>query len=376
MNEFIPYRLKNGMSFDREDENRVFEHLLSLRPHKHIDFPWNDIGLGNLFADCFSDCVRFCVDNQKWYIYNEGIWTVDKGDVKIHGLMQKLLLLLGYYITEIKDDLDEETYKTYKAYIHKCSSDNNIKRAISATRTNLPIEITQFDADPYLLNCTNGVYDLRRQTFRFARPEDYFTLSTAYPYPSPLFTEWCDRWYSFIDEITEGDKEKAAFLQRALGYSLLGINKEECMFVAYGQTRCGKGTLFNSIAKVLGSGAGGYGGTISPTLICESKYKEKDYNAAEPMLADTVGVRYLTMSETKSDARLDETSIKSLTGRDPRKTRQLHCLPFIFTPQFTIWLMTNFLPKVNDDSVFKSDRRWVVELLRTQGPFHPRYFSR
>lgn len=134
------------------------------------------------------------------------------------------------------------------------------------------------------------------------------------------------------------------------------------MFIAYGQTRCGKGTLFNSIAKVLGSGTeNGYGGTINSSLVCESKFKDRDYNAPEPMLADTIGVRYLTLSETKSNAVLDETAIKSLTGRDPRKTRQLHSTAFTFTPQFTIWLSTNFLPKVNDDSVFKSDRIWVIE---------------
>jgi putative DNA primase/helicase len=79
------------------------------------------------------------------------------------------------------------------------------------------------------------------------------------------------------------------------------------------------------------------------------------------MLADTVGVRYLTLSETKSNAVLDVTAIKSLTGRDPRKTRQLHTAAFTFTPQFTMWLSTNFLPKVNDDTIFKSDRIWVIE---------------
>jgi putative DNA primase/helicase len=172
----------------------------------------------------------------------------------------------------------------------------------------------------------------------------------------------CGRWHSFIDEITSHDKEKANYLQKALGYSLLGENTKECMFVAYGaKTRNGKGTLFNTIARVLGLGKeNGYGSTMKSGLICESKYKEKDYNAAEPMLADTVGIRYLTLSETKDDITLDEAAIKSLTGRDPLKTRQLHSSAFVFTPQFTIWLSTNFLPRVNDDSVFKSDRIWVI----------------
>ena len=361
MNDYIPYQLKNGMIFDKEDDGRLFELILSLRPHQHTDYLWNDIGLGNLYSTCFADRARFCVDNQKWYLYDNGLWAIDKGDIRSQGLMQKLLQMLHHYINEIKDDLPEDIFKAYKTYINKSSSDSILRRALNAAKNNMIIEITDFDANPYLLNCTNGVYDMEKRAFRYARPEDYFTLSTSCAYPTALNLHRCDRWYEFIDEIMEGDKEKAAFLQRALGYSLLGINTEECMFLPYGaKTRNGKGTLFNSIMKVLGS----YGGTINSSLICESKFKDKDYNAPEPMLADTVGVRYLTLSETKQKAVLDVNAIKSLTGRDPRKTRQLHSMPFTFTPQFTMWVSTNFLPIVNDDSIFKSDRIWVIEFTK------------
>ena len=40
----------------------------------------------------------------------------------------------------------------------------------------------------------------------------------------------CKRWEKFIDEVTMGDKDKADFLQRSLGYSLLGMSNEECGF--------------------------------------------------------------------------------------------------------------------------------------------------
>ena len=362
MNDVTPYTLKNGMTITDETDIKIFETLLELRPHKSINFLWNDIGLGNLFGICFQHIERFCVDNQKWYIYNNGVWQVDKGDVKSQGNMQKLLQLLHLYTKELKDEDDAELLDKYDKYINKSSSDTILRRALNAAKNSMIIELTEFDSNPYLLNCTNGVYDLEKQSFRFATPEDYFTLSTSCNYPGKLNRHRCDRWYQFIDEIMEGDKEKAEFLQRALGYSLLGINKEECMFIAYGQTRSGKGTLFNSIAKVLNSGSdNGYGGTVNSSLLLSSRFKEKDYNAPEPMLADTVGVRYLTLSETKQNAVLDVNAIKSLTGRDPRKTRQLHSTAFTFTPQFTMWLSTNFLPKVNDDSIFKSDRVWVIE---------------
>lgn len=359
-----PYELKNGMTLINEEDILIFKKLLTQRPHCNVDYLWNDIGLGNLFAECFSGTHRFCVDNQKWYIYNRGLWTVDKGDIQAQGNMQRLLQLLHLYCGEVKLEANEDPkiLDSYKTYISKSSSDTILRRALNASKNNLVINMTDFDADPYLLNCRNGVYDMREQKFRFATPEDYFTLSVTCDYPTGINVRKCDRWYSFVDEIMEGDKEKAAFLQRALGYSLLGVNREECMFLAYGRTRSGKGTLFNTIAKVLGMGTdNGYGGSINSSLVCESKFKDKDYNAPEPMLADTVGVRYLTLSETKKGALLDVNAIKSLTGRDPRKTRQLHCPAFTFTPQFTMWLSTNFLPKVNDDSLFKSDRLWVIE---------------
>ena len=357
-----PYVLKNGMTLVNEEDILIFKKLLTQRPHCHVDYLWNDIGLGNLFAECFSGTHRFCVDNQKWYIYNRGIWTIDKGDIQAQGNMQRLLQLLHLYCGEVEKNEDPEIIKNYKTYISKSSSDTILRRALNASKNNLVINMTDFDSDPYLLNCKNGVYDMREQKFRFAKPEDYFTLSVSCNYPTEINVHKCDRWYSFVDEIMEGDKEKAAFLQRALGYSLLGVNREECMFLAYGRTRSGKGTLFNTIAKVLGMGTdSGYGGSINSSLVCESKFKDKDYNAPEPMLADTVGLRYITLSETKKGAMLDVNAIKSLTGRDPRKTRQLHCPAFTFTPQFTMWLSTNFLPKVNDDSLFKSDRLWVIE---------------
>ena len=357
-----PYELKNGMVLINDEDIRIFKKLLFLKPHHHLDFLWNDIGLGNLFAECFSGTHRFCVDNQKWYIYNRGIWKVDKGDIQAQGNMQRLLQLMHLYCSEVEKDEDPDIIKNYKTYISKSSSDTILRRALNASKNSLVINLTDFDADPYMLNCTNGVYDMKEQKFRFARPEDYFTLSVSCDYPTGINVRKCDRWYTFVDEIMEGDKEKAAFLQRALGYSLLGVNREECMFLAYGRTRSGKGTLFNTIAKVLGMGTeNGYGGSVNSSLVCESKFKDRDYNAPEPMLADTVGLRYITLSETKKGALLDVNAIKSLTGRDPRKTRQLHCPAFTFTPQFTMWLSTNFLPKVNDDSLFKSDRLWVIE---------------
>lgn len=361
------YTLKNGQTITNEEHVKLMNKLLELKPHFNFDFQWNDIGLGNLFTECFGDRLRFCIDNNKWYYYDNGVWLKDKANMETQGLMQILLQMLGLYIKEVtnEDNKDElEIMKNYKVYVNKSSSTPIIKRAIEAAGNSLRINLTDFDSNLYLLNCTNGVYDMQTLEFRQARPDDYLSLQTNAPYLKNfgIVGQECKKWYKFIDEITSGNKEKANFLQKALGYSLLGENLKECMFLAYGKTRSGKGTLFNTIANVLGVYKdNGYASTINPNFICERRNGfERDVNAPEPALASTVGKRYLTLSETKPNALLDVNAIKQYTGRDLVKTRTLHSEPISFSPQFTMWLSTNFYPLVNDHTLFESDRIWVV----------------
>ena len=357
------YALKNGMFLEGEETVNLFEKLLSLKPHCNIRYHYNDIGLGNLFAECFKDTLRYCIDNQQWYAYNGTVWSLDKGEIKTQCKMQILLELLHLYCKEIETDDNREELKKYSQYINKCSSDVVIRRCINTSKNMMTIELTEFDKDPYLLNCTNGVYNLRTGKKEKNSANLYLTKITN-TYPANKLTSTCKRWYQFIDEIMSHDKEKTAFLQRALGYSLLGVNKEECMFLAYGAlSRNGKGTLMHSISKALSAG---YMGSVDTDLICVDKRgKIKDFNAPQPALRKIVGTRVVTMSENDRDVLLASASMKAITGRDEMTTRGLHENPISFIPQFTMWLSTNYLPAVNDDTVFKSNRIWVIEFNET-----------
>lgn len=353
----VVYLSKHNTQLTDPELVKIYRKICEIAPPGYINYVADEIGISEIFTDTHIDMLRYCEKHKKWYIYENGRWVVDTSEMRVHNKVQVLLRLLELYCDESQKDLSE-----YKKTVRKCMSDPIIRRILHNSRFKMMVDATDFDSDPYLLNCTNGVYNMRDKSFRFATPDDLFTLSTACYYPHAYQKQRCEEWEQFISDIMENDKDKALFLQRALGYSLLGINREECMFVAYGKTRAGKGTLFNTIAKILGMNSDkGYSGTINSAFICYNKYKDKDYNAAQPMLAETVGLRYVTMSETKEGAVLDANGVKSITGRDPLQTRRLHCEPFIFTPQFTMWLSTNSLPKVTDNTVFKSDRIWVIE---------------
>jgi putative DNA primase/helicase len=129
--------------------------------------------------------------------------------------------------------------------------------------------MAEFDTDRYLFNCNNGTLDLRTMQFRDHSPEDRLTKIVPVKYdPNAV----CPRFTSFIDEIMSGDKEKAKFLQKALGYAVSGDTRFECMFFLYGETtRNGKGTLMESILRVFGD----YGKAVRPETNCAQAVQQQ-----------------------------------------------------------------------------------------------------
>ena len=66
----------------------------------------------------------------------------------------------------------------------------------------------------------------------------------------------------------QGDRDKAAFLQKSLGYALTGDTRHECFFVLYGPTsRNGKGTTLETFMRMVGD----YGKTVKPDTIAQKQ---------------------------------------------------------------------------------------------------------
>lgn len=233
-------------------------------------------------------------------------------------------------------------------------------RLLKDIADSMEISAAQFDANPYLINCKNGTFDLWTETFRDHDAADLLTMQTAFTYTGDEPRPRCERWETFIDEVTQGDKEKAKYLQKALGYSILGIQKEECMFILHGKTtRNGKSTLLAAVQHLLGD----YADTVPVGMICKQE-RSKDPDAAAPQLAKLKGKRFVTMAESDSSGRLDESAIKQYTGGEVITARELYQKPISFVPQFTMWMSCNDLPSVRDKSVFASERLNVIEFNR------------
>lgn len=82
----------------------------------------------------------------------------------------------------------------------------------------------RFDSNNYLFNCNNVTFDLRTHIPKERSPEDFLTKISPVDYDPDARSERFDR---FIDEVMSADKEKALFLQKALGYGVCGDTRYE-----------------------------------------------------------------------------------------------------------------------------------------------------
>ena len=357
------YQTSTGQIIEDEKMSEMMYQIMKLRPHTSFVYSWDDIGMATLMSDLYQNNIRYCPQNDCWYIWDK-CWQKQGENGAISDMLQTLLNLLILYCMEVSHEVADnkeavELIDKYRKYISSIRKYTPMRNIMEVLKTMVRMSLKDMDSNPYLLNTTTVAYDLRTGDIIHDITPYNVTKKTTCSLPN-AFTKRCDRWYQFIDEITGGNKEKAKFLQRAMGYSILGVNREECMFIAYGaKTRNGKGTLFSTINTVLGED---YADSAPPDLICENKQGRKtDFNAPQPALAKLVGTRLVRMSESARDVRLDAASMKTMTGRDTLITRGLFQNSFSFVPQFTLWLETNHLPAATDDTVFTSNRIYVVE---------------
>lgn len=147
----------------------------------------------------------------------------------------------------------------------------------------------------------------------------------------------CDLWTQFLEDVTCGDNQLHAFLQRAVGYSLTGSCKHHVMFFLYGNGSNGKSVFVDVLRTLFGD----YGDSTSTDLIT----LRKDGSGAESSaVARLVGARLVVGSEIQHGARLNEAKVKEMTGEDIVTARFLYKETFAFKPKMKLWITTNAKP--------------------------------
>lgn len=347
------YRLEQA----REEFSRLpplVEKLAELKPDTDPRYTWTDIGNGYLFADCFKELARYVPERKKWYIYNGVIWKADTGGLRAMELCKELADALAMYALTIED---ERRKKDYLAHAGKWQRRPYRETILKDAASAYPVGLETFDKDPYTLNCLNGTLNILTGEFHAHKAEDLLSKVSGVCY-DPLAR--CERWDRFIGEVMEGDKDKAVFLQKALGLTLTGDTSYECFFILYGpKSRNGKGTCMETFMRLVGD----YGRTARPESLAQ---KQGGFNSNAPSedIARLMGARFVNVSEPGKNMVFSVAVVKTLTGNDSINARFLGENSFEYRPDFKIFINTNHLPAATDNTLFTSGRVKVIPFER------------
>ena len=323
--------------------------LQSLRPEK---YEMSDKGNGQLFADVYRDCLRYNATAKEWFYFNGSRWQLDTGGMIAEGKAKELSDALFLYSYDIGD---EKERKRYMNHVARMGSRRVRKTMIDDSRDLNFIVNDDLDKDLFLLNCQNGVLDLK--TFEFMpHSPDFLMAKIANVFYNPAAS--AAEWEKFIGEVLQGDTLKIEYLQKLLGYSLTGGTSEESCYLLYGaSTRNGKSTLVETYAFMLGN-SDGYALNMKPETLAQKN--NTDSRQASGDIARLDGCRFLNASEPPKRMIFDVALLKTLLGRDSITARHLHQSEFQFTPVFKLFINTNFLPLITDDTLFSSGRLNVI----------------
>lgn len=311
---------------------------VSLPAHGGSDL--TDTGNGRRMKELFGNQFRFSTKEKKWYLWTGSAWEVDN----LQAIQRAAEYAAELVVEDAAKNLDacrgtdfEKEARAKFATANTGKNHGKLLAAIARFSSQPGISITpeDFDKDPELLNLPNGTLNLHTQELLPADQGDLITMTFGAELDKdaecPLFEQF------MADSIP--DVSVREYVQRALGYSMLGKPVERTMFLLHGPSGTGKSVLTSVMTSVFG----GYG-TTAPATTFRLKNNESSIDVHKLR-----GKRFVATSEMPEGAQLDEELVKRITGGDTMTSRNLYEDYQDWRARCVVWIATNFLPKVNSD---------------------------
>lgn len=320
-------------------------------------FTLSEAGNAERFAARHADSVLF-TDATGWLVWDGCRYSQTSDEVILNMILETNRELYD----QVRENEDRMRFIRQVLTFEKTNSrrgSETTARGLAALRTTADT----LDADRYLVNFTNGTFNVRTGELRPHDRGDRITRLAPCDY-NPKAT--CPDWIGALHGIFARDPDPAASvagLQRLLGYAITGDTCERIIAFFVGGGRNGKGTILETLVKVLGPD---YVHATKAEVLMAGGVRP---GSATPELAALRTVRLVTLDETQSKGRLNTNLVKSLTGGDTVSARELYRKPINFRPEFTPILATNHRPRIDgreqaffDRLVYVPfDRRFVLE---------------
>lgn len=342
ISDFEPQQEKPYEIYISDDSQGIedTEEIIDKVPNFHL----TELGNAERIVYYHGDNIRYC-NELEWLIWNGKQWKEDSKR-KIEAITAKTLR--GLY-TESAAEEDKYRSKQFHDWAKKCEKRAIRINSILDVRPMVSVRKQDLDSHKFLFNCENGVVDLK--TGELLQHDRDLLLTKISPIPYKKDAE-CPNWISFLASIfltpdNKPDYEVIDFLQKAIGYSLTGVTKEQVMFFLFGNGRNGKSTFINTIQDLLGD----YGKqTNSDTFI-----KKRNDSGINNDVARLDGARFVSAVESEEGQQLSEALVKQITGGEKMSARFLRQEYFEFTPEFKVFFTTNHKPiiKGSDEGIWR-----------------------
>jgi P4 family phage/plasmid primase-like protien len=295
----------------------------------------NDHYISQLFSDFAQARVKYQWNDGKsgvWMIWNGKVWEADRdGEIfrtvdnfRSHIYMsswksgqQDLLIKIAYHMTQ---------QPRRKRMLEMAQSEMLLK--------SVPED---YDQDPLLFNCNNGVIDLATGELLPHDPRYMMTRITHVDYDPDATSKL---WNRCISQWTGRDKELIEFLQRSVGYAMVGQFYEKRFWFLYGVANTAKTTFLQVLQHALGL----YGRSADIRMFLE---KTGFINVGpRPEVLKLRGLRFVKAEEAGQHSKYDAEFVKLITGGSSVVARNLYSGTLHeFVPFAKLWIGSNWAPK-------------------------------
>lgn len=296
-----------------------------------------DLGAAEAFRDRYHEQLRFDHQRNQWLVWHDHFWEPD-AFAECERLAQSHIRLWQQEAVALPASNPRRS--SLVDFTLKLERSGAMANFMNVAKSLLPIATTgaEWDRDSWLLGCRNGVVDLRTGILSDGDPSDHITKQLNAEQDKSAS---CPRWLQFLYEVFESNYELIHYVTKAVGYSLTADMREQCFFMAVGSGANGKSIFLDTLEHVFAS----YSHRAPMRL-----FASNEGDADRFSLADLQNARIVFAAETKANTRMNEHTIKALTGGETLSGERKYGQPFTFRPTAKIWLGVNHNPTVSDDS--------------------------
>lgn len=320
--------LKQAKNENWTEPPEVPENRITRAPSVDGSLPSKNDGSQDYYAQVFAHAVRdeyrYLAEAACWYKWNGYVWEED---------------LLRTSFEELREFIRAAAPTDKRASLLNRPVLSSIE-ALTRSTHGIVTSINSFDQDAYVLNTPGGVVDLYTGTLHEPDPQILVRRSTSVvpvDAPTPL-------WDQMLSQVFAGDAEASRYLETALGLALIGNQDEHLFFMLSGVGGSGKGTIISLAQRILGTGETGYAMSVEASFLMARRTE-----GHPEQYARLAGKRLVSASEASEHETFDAARVKNLTGGDLISGRFMNKNTFTFMPTWSLFLMTNYRPKVSDE---------------------------